>query len=87
MKSIAAKVALSALASGLVVDAASFWSDAPAVYSDIIRTAYPVGNGRLGGSYSNYHSTIHCISDRADECANRSNASGQSRKGSRELEP
>ena len=37
---------------GLVkVDAGGLWSSAPAEYSDVVRQAYAVGNGRLGGEY------------------------------------
>jgi len=32
-----------------LVSARVLWASVPASYSDIIRQAYPVGNGRLGG--------------------------------------
>lgn len=31
--------------------AKSLWSDSPGDYSSFISTAFPLGNGRLGGSY------------------------------------
>lgn len=35
----------------LNVQGKSLWSTQPAAYQDIIRTAYPIGNGQLAGTY------------------------------------
>lgn len=32
-------------------DAIGLWSSTPAAYSDIMQEAYPIGNGKLGGSH------------------------------------
>lgn len=51
MSSTTAKVALTVLTGSLIVDAKSFLADSPVEYSDFIRSAFPLGNGRLGGWY------------------------------------
>ena len=37
----------------LNVDAKSLWSTQPANFTNIIQTAYPVGNGQLAGKFGN----------------------------------
>jgi len=32
-----------------LVESKALWSSSPASFDDVIRQAYPIGNGRLGG--------------------------------------
>ena len=34
------------------VESKGLWSSSPASFGDVIRQAYPIGNGRLGGAFS-----------------------------------
>jgi hypothetical protein len=42
-------------AAAVLADAKSIWSNTPASAAQIIREAFPVGNGRLGGAAVRHH--------------------------------